>query len=542
MRENPGARPPWARSLPGAMLERPMSSAPKEASSSRPLGGLFKHSAIYSAAPFLRQIISVGMTRFYTGWLGSAGFGVKEIVDFWLIALQQLLGQNILGGMMRFYFDHKDEDSRARVVTSCTILVGALAWAVCLPLVFFTDQLAPLMIGGREIGPIELSQALKLALLLVPFQLSTVSGFYYLMILKRSGLFTTIQTGKLLFEVGMNFWLIGALGWGVRGFLTSMLIGEALTSLFLTGWMLYTLRPRLDFKVLRPILLYSAPLIPVGFCQMALHMIDRQLISHLTDQAVAQSLTGIYGLGYKISYLVQAMIISPFMQVWHPFIFGVEDPDERSKLVSRVSTYCVLSVGAASLGLILFGRQAAIILSSDAAFWEAYKVIPFISCGYVFWALYHVSQMPLLIAKRTGRLFGINALAVLVNVVGNWFLIPRYGFVGAGIMTCATFAFLSLCGMIASYSEAHVNFEFKRLAGIVLCVMLGGAAALWVDTLDAENTISIVASLGAKLATFGILIGLLWAFVLEREERRNFLAWIAAKRGRAPAEGDQGGE
>ena len=85
------------------------------------LGGLVRHSVIYSAAPLLRQLISVGMTRFYTGWLGTAAYGIKEIADLWMIGLQQLLGQNALGAMVRFYFEHRDPDERARVVTSSTV-------------------------------------------------------------------------------------------------------------------------------------------------------------------------------------------------------------------------------------------------------------------------------------------------------------------------------------------------------------------------------------------------------------------------------------
>jgi Na+-driven multidrug efflux pump len=89
---------------------------------------------------------------------------------------------------------------------------------------------------------------LKLILVLVPFQLTSLAGFYYLQIRHRSGLYTALQTAKFLFEVGMNFWLVGALGWGVRGFLMSILAGEILTSLFLTGGILLRLGPRIDFR------------------------------------------------------------------------------------------------------------------------------------------------------------------------------------------------------------------------------------------------------------------------------------------------------
>src|SRR6185436_495923 len=220
----------------------------------RPLGTLVKHSAIYSAAPFLRQAISVGMTRFYTKWLGTAGQGVKENVDLWLIALQQMLGQNVLSAMVRFYYDQKGERERAGVVTSCTLMIVLAAFLVCGLALPFVPWLTPLFLGrGEIVAESELARTCTLLLLLVPFQLGTVSGLYYLQALKRSGLFTSIQTVKLFFEVGMNAYLMGAQKLGVVGFLMSMLAGEVLTSTLLVGWILVSLRPRIDWKLLEPV-------------------------------------------------------------------------------------------------------------------------------------------------------------------------------------------------------------------------------------------------------------------------------------------------
>ena len=495
------------------------------------MGGLVKHSIIYSAAPLFRQLISVGMHRLYTGWLGTAGIGVKEIVDFWLIAFQQLLGQNALTAMMRFYFDNKGAD-RDRVVTSCTLIISLAAWIVCGAALLFSERLAPLMLGrGEQVTGSELVLILQLTLVLIPFQLSTIAGFYYLMILKRSGLYTSIQTGKLLLEVALNFWLIGALDLGVAGFLMSMLAGEALTSLFLTGWVLVSLRPVIDWRIMRPIFVYAAPLVPVGFCQLALHQVDRRLLLYFGEEGFAQSLTGIYGHGYKISYLVTAMVLSPFMQIWHPFIYGVEDEAQRSRLVARVSTYAVLAITAVTLGVIFFGRQAAILLAKDPAFWEAYKVIPLVAGGYVFWALYQVSQIPLFIAKRTLRLFFINLLAVGVNVGLNAWLIPAHGFVGAGITTIVTFAFLASLGMLASRSEARVPFELGRITAMVTCILSAGAIALWVDAANAGSRLELVPALGLKGTCLVAALALLWVGILGREERSDAWAWFRARVG-----------
>lgn len=509
-------------------------SRPAESGGSGRLSGLFKHSVIYSAAPLLRQLISVGMTPLYNGWLGTARGGVKETADLWLIGLQQLLGQNALGAMMRFYYEQKDERDRASVVTSCTLAVTLLAWIVCgIALAFSPSLVDPLLGSGEEVAQGELLRVVQLVLVLIPFQLSTMSGMYYLMTLKRSGLYTTIQTAKLLFEVALNFWLIGAKGLGVQGFLTSMLCGEIVTTLGLTGWMLVRLGPRFDLRVFRPILRYALPLIPVGVCQLALHQIDRRLILEFASPEVALSLAGIYGFGYKIGYLVTAMMLGPFVQIFQPWIYSVEDPKEQGRLVARVSTYAVAAIGAATMGVQLFGRQAAVLLSGDPAFIVAYRFIPVIAGGYVFWALYHVSQMPLFLAKRTGRLFFINFLAVIVNVALNATLIPRLDAMGAAISTAATFATLAGLGMLASRSETDVPFELRRLLIVLGLVLAGGAAALLLDDRQHQGQLGLWVTLASKAGVLLVLLGALWSLVLSREERSGLLGWIARRRGAA---------
>lgn len=506
------------------------SSEDTAAGARRSLSGLARHSAIYGLAPFVRQAIAALMQRFYTGWLGTAGGGVKEIADFWMVALQQVLGQNLFSAMLRFYFDRRDEEERKRVVTSCTIVVTAFAWIVCGTAILLRGEIAPLLFGsGGTVGSEELSSILELTLFLIPFQLATLAGYHYLQIRQRSELYTSIQTVKLILEVGLNFWFIGAQGLGVRGFLLSMLVGEMLTSLLLTGWMLATLGPRVDFRLLRPILAYAVPLVPMGLCQLGLHQLDRRLLLEYSAADVAQDVTGIYGHGYKISYIVTAMLLGPFVQIWQPWIFAVEDAVERSRLVARVSTYAVLVIAAASLCVILFGRQACVLLAGDPGFYQAYRVVPFVASGYVFWALYHVTQVPLFLAKRTVRLFVINLLALLANVALNAWLIPAQGFVGAGIATLVTFALLALLGMIASRSEMEVPFELGRLGRTLACVAAGAALALWIDALEVAARLAPFQAWTAKSIACVALLAILLVGVLRADERRGLFAWLARR-------------
>src|SRR5262249_13242005 len=153
----------------------------------------------------------------------------------------------------------------------------------------------------------------------------------------------------------------------------------------------------------------------VGILQLLLHQADKRIVLEMLGQGAA----GIYGFGYRIAYLVTNMVLGPFILTWQPWIFGIEDQAERAKLVARVSTYAVFAIAVASLGVILFGHEASFLLAGDPAFLDAYRVIPFLAAGYVFWALYNVSQTPLFLAKRTGRLFFVNLFAVVLNIVLN---------------------------------------------------------------------------------------------------------------------------
>ena len=491
----------------------------------RPLGFLVKQGAIYSAAPILQRVISIGMTRLYTEWLGRAGLGVKETVDLWAIALQQVLGFNMLGSMVRFYYDQQSDEDRNAVVTTCMLVVTLLAVVACGALLLVAPGLTPLLLGrGGQVSEGELVSICTLMLVLVPFQLATMSGLYYLQTLRRPALYTAIQTAKFALEVSLNFYFIGARGLGVWGWLVSMLIGEVVTATALCGWILWRLRPRIVGRILRPILAYSAPMVPVGVLQLFLHSLDRRFVL-----AQSQEMAGVYGLGYKVAYLIVILLLGPFVLTWQPWIFGLESAKERARMVARVGTYGVLSIAVASLAVILGGRQAVQILAKDRSFWEAYRVVPFVATGYVFWALYHVSQMPLFLDKRTGPLLTINALAVLLNATLNATLIPRYGIVGAAVATVTTFAVLAGMGMWAGRRAAGVSFELGRLGGILAAVSAGGAGALWVDWLEKSGRWSVVAALSVKAALFVVLVGALWTLVLHADERSRFTAWVARR-------------
>lgn len=517
----------------GAYPPRPMARDSRDRGGS--LASLLRHSINYSLVPILGKVISVAMIPFYTGWLVRDEYGAANLADLLFAGLVQLLGANLLQGMQRFYFDHEEERERRAVVSSCTLLLGLVSWAVVTPMLLASEALAPVLIGSPsdQVSAGTIASAAAIALATVPFQLSSQAGFFHLMILKRSGVYAGIMLAKILFELSLRIWMVGFADMGLIGFLLPVLIGESLATLFLTGWTLRRNGFVVRLDVLRPIVRYTLPLIPVGVFQLLLHYGDQRLLELLApDDGLAA--VGVYSVGYKLGFLVTAMMLDPFVRIFHPWVFDIADRGVQAQRVARVSTYALAAMSSASLLIMLFGKQAlAVFVSAENGYDEAWRVVPWICAGYVFWCAYHISQIPMYIAKRTTPLAWINGGALVLNVLFNLWLVPAHGFVGSGVATLLTFACLAAMGMTLAHQEMSVPFERGRLS-LVFALVIGIAAlTLQIDrTIPTDAWSSLAVAVGLKLVLGAGALALIWRGSLDAEDRAAVLARLPGVRDR----------
>lgn len=483
----------------------------------------------------MQKVITLAIIPLVFKWLPAEQFGASLITDLFLIALAEILGMNFLSGMVRFYFDHKNENDRKAVISSSILVTSGIAWTFCGSMLFFVDELRPILLGRDTEGVSEgvLAKLLIIALLTVPFQLCTQSGFRYLQILKRSGTYSAIQISKMFLELTLKVVFVSPLmNLGPLGLILPVLIGEALTSLVVTGWALRQVGFKVNWRVLKPIVLYTLPLIPVGLCQLGIHKFDLRLLEAFSPKATAFTLVGIYGLAYQVGYLVNALMLGPFLQIWQPWIYDVENERERGELVARISSYAILAIATASLFLILFNREAIVIFTPKGSeLRDGYVAVPWVASAYVLWALYKVTEIPFFIAKRTGPVLGINFIALALNVLFNWLLIPRFGFVGAGIATFSTMLSLAVMGMLMSRTVLIVHFELGRILATLGTVCVAGVIVVPLDTYVATpGEIPLGPILAMKATLLGALLWVHWRVILRADERRLLMDWILKRK------------
>jgi O-antigen/teichoic acid export membrane protein len=71
--------------------------------------------------------------------------------------------------------------------------------------------------------------------------------------------------------------------------------------------------------------------------------------------------------------------------------------------------------------------------------------------SYFFWGIYIIFSNIVLHAKRTGFLAWVSIINIMLNLALNYFLIMRYGAIGAAYATC--FSFLAVTVIIVYKSN-----------------------------------------------------------------------------------------
>jgi O-antigen/teichoic acid export membrane protein len=294
------------------------------------------------------------------------------------------------------------------------------------------------------------------------------------------------------------------------GLFEAVLIGEAIAVVVLAAIVLPTTGLRFSKPLFRAMLLFVLPLIPTGLLQFCLHSADRYILGWLADDVQV----GIYSLAYQFGQIPNFLLLTPFLLIWYPYVFSLADDERRRDLIGRITPFFMFALTACCLGVTLMARETLELMTDKPGFRQAVSAVPLICAGYWFWSLFQFVQTGFYVAKQTGRMPVLTAIAAVVNIGLNVALIPWLGFMGAAWATLLTFALLLVMTVSVVRAVFEVRWPWRRL----FVPALSAAAVQAVATL--ANLPPGAAGIGIKLALF--LGWLAWMFAggfLGAEER-----------------------
>ncbi len=481
---------------------------------------LAKHSAIYGVAEQLGYLAAFLLMPVHTSEQGMSAsqYGVWELLGPSIAVLSSLLGINMYNAMTRYYFERDAGAARDEVV-STTVWSVFLSGSIVGTLLFiFSAEVANLF---RTSYPgMQLLVELSIGILVLRMVKEVL--FKYLQTEHRSGTYAAIRIGKLALEISLQLHFLLNMGLGVEAIFLAMLIGEAASSVVLLAIVLPRVGLRFSGATFALLAAFTLPLIPNGLLQWILHNADRFMVQWM----VGEDAVGTYGTAYKLGSIPNFLVMSPFLLIWYPYVFGLKNLDIQRDLVGRLMPYFMLLMSAVVLGVALVAEDIAHYMVRGESFDGAAAGIPWVCLGYWFWGLFQILQTGFYVQKRTGILPQLTGIAAAINIGLNLILIPRFGFLGAAATTTVTFAALCVICERRARNVFAVEWAWKRCWSPALAGILVYSISL---------LIPLQPGVGSGLCRFGIWLvwaAWVWARFLEPEERAAGIELVRSALGR----------
>lgn len=436
-------------------------------------GQLARGSVLYAIANTGDKLISFFvLIPLYARYLSPAAYGLIALSDSIAQLVVRIFGFSLDDGLRRLYFQHIDQPARLKSFVS-TVLWTALGTVGLMLLLGFTlvphvlSRVAPtfdvpfypyigLSLGGavglyvvlfrQTLYQVHSAPAKYLALSAVSFSF-TVTGAVTLVVFLHKGAYGMLL-GKLLAAVG-------------AAVVSLFLMRQWLTA----GW---------KWEHLHETLLLSLPLIPHYLTNYGLDLADRFILARYRPLAEV----GLYSLAYtfgKTMYIVGLSV----HQAWSPTFFSIarHGSSGNVRLGRMASMIAIMLTWIALTGTL--AAQVFIVRVLDVRYHAAARVVPWIIGSFLFQAIYSLTVLSAMQAKRTIFLFASSAGAFTVNVALNFLLVPRYGMYGSAYANLAGFLVIAILMYFFGQRLFHVPYRMMRVLGAFAVYFLSLAVTQW---------------------------------------------------------------
>ncbi len=269
----------------------------------------------------------------------------------------------------------------------------------------------------------------------------------------------------LCLAFSMLVWWAGPL-WSIA----AAVVGSQVVSVGAALFFLTRLVP-VHRKAVKPpdagLLHFSIPLVLAVVMTMLIHWSDIIMLGILTDSQT----TGLYLPAVRTAGMM-ALFTASLGGILAPIISGFDARNEKSRihdLLRLVGRWNFAVTWPAFLFLLLYAPKVMLVFGAD--FLAMWTVLQVLAPAQVILSLGMSSALALTMTGHPRTALVNNTIALVVNVLANLYLIPRYGPLGAALGTTAAIGTLTLLRLVELWALHRMHpFTWKYtkplLAGV----------------------------------------------------------------------------
>ena len=335
---------------------------------------------------------------------------------------------------------------------------------------------------------------------------------------------------------GLRILLVGALvltGMTIEGVSTTYLIATICTTVVF--WIIcekvLTAFTRNIFtnnvKEMQNIVSFSWPLM----ISIIVHIIMTWSDTLLLGFYRTASEVGIYNIATPTANLltVPAVALTTVFMPLMSNLFAKKETEQMMKLYSTVTKWTFLIALPVILAIILFPQR---IINSTAGmgYVEGASVLLLLGIGVFINAIAAPANMILLAMDKTKFMMKNSIIACIISLGLNFYLIPKFGVLGAGIAFLASSLIIALLRMIEIKTLLQIIPLDKKIGKLMIMSIVTAIVAIGVDMWLGTWIMMDIWRLGANILSIGsVYVGLLYFTKCFDEEDKEIINAIKAK-------------
>jgi O-antigen/teichoic acid export membrane protein len=471
---------------------------------------LGRHSAIYGLGGLVSRILATILLPLYTHYLPPGSFGRVEVVTAATTVGAIVLQMGISSAFFRFYFDAKEDAARLTVIrTSFWFTMAVSSIGLVLGLLFAGSITHVIGLGHHT----SLVQAGAVGLW-AQTNYNQVTALFR--VEERSLQFAIASIANVLITVCAMVLAIAVFHWGAVGLIVGNFTGTLVVYLALLAYRTEQLGLEFDRNLFRGMQRFGMPLVPSALALWAINFIDREFV--IWYKGAAEN--GVYSVAVKIAGVI-TFVMAAFRTAWPAFAYSIDDDRDAKRTYSYVLTYLLTFASWISLAL---GALAPWIveLLTNPRYQRAEKGVALLAFAGVVYAGYTVLAIGSGRARKTQFNWVVTGIGAAANVGLNFWLIPKYGMVGAAISTAAAYVVLFVGMTVYAQSVYRVDYQWRRVV-----TALGAAVGLTVAARAASLPLAASALL---VLAYPLALALLGFYLpAERKRLRRLIATPSAR-------------
>lgn len=425
-----------------------------------PLKKLLGQTAVYGLSSILGRTLNYLLVPLYTFKFGenASQYGVVSQLYAYVAFLIVLLTFGLETTFFRFL---QDEEDKEKVFRNSFLTVIGLNLIFFLWVLFFNQGIADAMLFGDHPEYIALLAAI------VSIDAISSLPLAKLRAQENARKFAIIQFSSIGVNILLNLILIG-------GFYNKNLPEEGVLFILIANLVSSLIKPvllykdfiklvlRIDWTLLKKMLVYAFPIAIAGFAGIINETIDRIMLKqmlydpeHGYTAEMADAQIGIYSACYKLAMLV-TILLQAYRYAAEPFFFNQMKNQDRNKLYIKLMNYFVATVCLIFLGVSL-NTDIFRHFIANQVYWEGLKVVPILLLANVFLGIYLNQSIWYKLTNQTKFGAYISIVGALLTILINLIFIPTAGYMASAWATLIVYAFQ----MVASYILGQKYYPIK---------------------------------------------------------------------------------